>query len=279
MRAYDVERENEKISLRVMLTQGGTGFTLFINNESPETIELIRLWIIDITNNFHYNYSIPEEKKVLNPWSETFLSSFELKGFIGLTRRNYYVMRLVTSRGNIVETPPFIAVPGPVTEPPWLSLGYIEACFNKAETPVYDLSDSHLKTTPYKGGKAYISFKNIGSVTVFLTYESTIVFRSIGGLEPKCYAGYLVEWYCYVWDPKVEKWMLKDSGTITHVKDSKAIYPGEVVILGFEEPSEIPGSGAGIREGTYDVFFAASGYDEFGKIFFASIYIGTCEIP
>lgn len=293
MQSYDEEKKNEQLDMTIKVTGGSVGFNITVDNNSPETIELIRLWIIDEDNNIHYNYSVPEGKRIVYPWDTVVISSSEIDGLGELVEGRHYLIRLVTSRGNIIEPQVFAAVPGNIVstyvsnitgvlyvlnatgalKPSWLSEGQLEICRNSTETPVYNLSRDHDEVKPYNGEKVYISVKNNNNVTVFLTCESRIVFKSTSGQPQRCYAGRLTKWWEYRWDG--HKWKMEGKGSIDLNKDSKAMYPNTVLILEFKRPQEAPGKDGNIPSGTYQVYLHLVGYDEQGKRFFRDIHYGT----
>jgi len=92
----------------------------------------------------------------------------------------------------------------------------------------------------------------------------------------KSYTAVLDRWYLYTFERG--DWKLLDQGYISPYVDSRAIYPGMVVVLEFSTPSEVPGSTDvkyRIKSGTYDVYLLLDGYDEFGRKFTLTIYYGT----
>ncbi|MEM2813765.1 MAG: hypothetical protein QXO74_06160 [Candidatus Methanomethylicia archaeon] len=288
MEMYNFEKEvlRERIDLTVTISKT-LGFTMSIDNNGHETAEIIRFWIIDLTGNLHYNYTLPEGKRVIPSHSSITIESYEIMGSSTLIKGRYYIFRLITARGNIIETNSIKALPGNIasTYPqalqtlpqlPWLSNETVIVSTNASETPVYNISSEKNRVVPYDGREAYISIKNTGDAAIFLTSNTRIIFRSLN--ENKSYAGILSGWYIYRWDPDKKEWKSEDSGSISPYVDSKVIYPGMVVVLEFSIPSEVPGSTDAkyrIKKGTYDVYLLLEGYDAYGKKFTSTIYYGT----
>lgn len=289
MEMYNYEREVLRERVDVTITISRTlGFNMTIDNNGHETVEIIRFWVIDLTGNTHYNYSLPIGKRVIPSHHKVNIQSHEISGFTTLIVGRYYAFRLITARGNIIEPNPIKALPGNIasTYPqytieiptlPWVSNATIIISRSRTETPVYNISRKHDETLPYDGGKAYLSIKNIYDITIFLTGQSRIVFKGL--TEPyKSYASHLSKWYIYIWDEKDRKWRLVDSNDVTHSHDTIAIYKNMVIVLEFETPSEVPGDPQArykIVSGKYDVYLLLEGYDTLGRKFISTVYYGV----
>ncbi|MEM3615889.1 MAG: hypothetical protein QXX09_04480 [Candidatus Methanomethylicia archaeon] len=282
---YNYEKEvlRERVDLTIIISKN-LGFTMSIDNNGHETAEIIRFWIIDLTGNLHYNYTLPEGKRVIPSHSSISIESYEIADFSTLIKGRYYTFRLITARGNIIETNPVKAHPGNIAstylqvliQVPWVSNATIEISTNASQTPVYNISSRPDSTITYDGKDAHASIKNTGNTTIFLTSNTRIVFKSLN--ENKSYAGPLSKWYLYYWNPDKNRWELEDSGSISPSVDSKAIYPDMVVVLEFLTPSEVPGNTDAkykIKKGTYDVYILLDGYDDMGRKFTSTIYYGT----
>lgn len=176
MEMYNFEKEvlREHVDLTVIISKN-LGFKMLIDNNGYETVEIIRFWILDVTGNIHYNYTLPEDRRIIQPHDSVSIESYEITGFSSLIMGRYYAFRLVTARGNIVETNSVEARPGNIAstyligllQPPWFSNGTAIISTNPSETPVYNISSSRVRVEPYDGREGYISIKNTGNITIF----------------------------------------------------------------------------------------------------------------
>jgi len=274
MQHQDAERVTETIDSELLVLPDGD-LLIKVKNRGPIPVKLIGLWVIDKNDNIHIRYDIPDEKCDVFPWEEieinTTIDTMN-PDWDPLNETHEYSIKLVTDRGNILEPRPFQAISGETITitgcPPWVSLGETDISLNSSETPVYQLSKAQHSIVAYDGGDGFLSLKNTGDIAFILTINSRVIFRSDA---TGVYTGELIEWA--IWDPV--EWEEVDAAGIAQGKDSRAIYPGDVVIVKFEKPSGGLETMRDILSGyTYHVYLHLAGYDERGNTYFQDIYYG-----
>ena len=289
MQSHDSMKVTEEVDAELQILPGGH-LLLRVKNRGAIPARLTRLWIIDKTDNDHIHYpnNLAQTLDIdVAPWEETEIRTDESEQeplyseWVPFDEEHEYSIRLVTELGNIIEPLPFRALSGETVAsssyPPWVSIGDLAVSsqsspFGETETPVPTLSKDSDGVTPYDGGKAHLSVKNSGDIAFFLTFNSRVVFKATTGSPQKCYASRLNKWWKYTWDGS--SWDKVDDGGIDQEKDSKAVYPEEIIVVEFEKPREAPGQGNDIPSGTYRVYLHLSGYDATGNAYFQDVYYG-----
>lgn len=284
MQQHDAERVTEAIDAELLVTD--VGLIIFVKNNGPISAKLIGLWVIDLDKdapNDPIRYDIPDAKCDVFPWEKIEISTDDVNpGWVSLNEEHEYSIRLVTARGNIIEPKPFSAVSGTtvtiVTYPPWVSLGETGFSTDPEETPIPwpEISTKPDEVEAYDGGKLWLSIKNTGEITFFLTFDSRVIFKETapapGEEFPKCYSSSITKWE--IREKENGQWKKVSDGTIDQNKDSRAVYPDEVIILEFEKPQEAPGERGDIPPGEYHVYLHLAGYDDNGNAYFQDIYYG-----
>ncbi len=147
--------------------------------------------------------------------------------------------------------------------------------WDPSEAPITSISDKPGEDDAYTGGKGYLSLKNTGEITFYLTFNSRVVFKT-AAVETRYYSTILSHWYKYYYDDP--DWRSESDGGIADNKDAMPMSPGDVFILEFEKPQETVGSGDFISPGEYRVYLHISGYDESGNTYYQSIHYGIILI-
>lgn len=270
MQQYDAQKVTENVDARLQILSGG-GVNITLTNRGPIVASVSRLWVIDKTTNTHRAYTLDTD---VHPWTTEVITSTSISGWQAMTENNEYTIKVVTSRGNILEPTPFTAVTGRTVSvtsyPPWVSDGVMAVSTSSSETPVPQISRND-KGDPYDGGKVWLSLKNTGSITFFLTFQTRIVFKNT--VTGKAYASRLDKWEIFTWTGT--RWDMVSSGVISWDKASRAVYPGNVFVVEFETPQEAPGHASNIPSGTYWVYLRLEGFDDNGKSYFQEVYYGT----
>lgn len=275
MQHQDAERVTETVDSELLVLPDGY-LLITVENRGSIPVILIGLWVIDNTANNHTRYDIPEGMVDIFPWEEIVIRTDEDPMnlvWVPLDDEHEYSIRFVTERGNIIEVRPFQAISGETIAlsayPPWVSLSETDISLDGSETPVYEISKAQHSVDAYDGGDGFLSLKNTGDIAFILTANSRVIFRSdVTGV----YAGKLTAWE--IWD--AEEWEEVAHGTIAAEEETRAIYPGDVVIIKFDKPSGGLESMQDIPSGyTYHVYLHLAGYDERGNTYFQDIYYGT----
>jgi len=283
MQHQDAERVTETIDSDILVLPGGN-LSINVENRGPIPVKLIGLWVIDKDDNTHTRYDLPDEKIDVFPWEEIEISTdvdMMTPVWTALDDEHEYSIRLVTDRGNIIEARPFQAVSGESitgsTYPPWVSVSYSEMESDPSATPVVELSSDH-GGAPYDGKDVWVSAKNTGNVAFVLNMISRAVFKDSS--TGRLYSGHLTYWEQFPETEPPGGWTSADvSGDVNPTKDTISVYPGDVVVLNFATPSEIPGGAAihNVPSGSYQVYLHLAGYDDNGKRYYQSVYYGEVE--
>lgn len=279
MQQYDAQKVEEKLNFELQVLSGGN-LLLIVKNNGPIPAEIIRIWVVDIVENNHTSYPQNLSQTLgieVAPWERIYINSTEAPlnaSWIPLSETHTYSIRIVTARGNIIEQDIIRGITGEsrtlTTYPPWVSTSETNFSTNPSETPVPQISRDD-KGNPYKkGSDVWLSIKNTGTITFFLTVDTKIVFYSEA--DGKVYAARLKGWKTFRWDGN--KWVKDDEGPVEDNKDSLAVYPGNVIVLKFDTPKEAPGHSNTAPSGTYRIYLHVEGYDQTGKTFFQDVYYG-----
>jgi hypothetical protein len=97
--ASENERLNEKLSIQMVRLGPGNRLNITIVNTGSIAIRIVRIWVINVTNNYHYNFDI-NPFIILNPGE----SVSNVGSNIIIQRGNVYVLKFVTDRGNVFST-------------------------------------------------------------------------------------------------------------------------------------------------------------------------------
>lgn len=280
MQHQDAERVTETVESVLLVLPGGH-LLINVENRGPIPVKLIGLWVIDKDANNHIRYDLPDDKIDLLSWEEIEINTSKdtfKPGWTPLDDEGEYSVRLVTGRGNIIEANPFQAISGETvgvgTYPPWVSIGESEISFNPSETPVVNISSNHGGDS-YDGKDVWLSVKNSGNIAFVLNMMSRVIFKDSS--TGRLYSGYLTTWEKFPETEPPGDWQNADAfGNVNPTHDTHSFYPGDVLVLNFMTPREVPGGSASynIPSNSYQVYVHLAGYDDNGKRYFQSMYYG-----
>ncbi len=284
MQHQDAERVTEAIESVLLVLPDGD-LLINVENRGSLPVKLIGLWVIDKDANNHTRYELPDDKIDLLSWEEIEISTLVdtlNPVWTPLDDESEYSVRLVTSRGNIIEADPFQAISGETvgvgSYPPWVSVGESEISFNISETPVVNISRNH-GGDPYDGRDVWLSVENTGNVGFVLNMMSRVIFKD--STTGRLYSGYLTDWEKFPeTEPDPGGWAgADDAGNVNPTHDTHSFYPGDLLVLNFVTPKEVPGGAASynLPSGFYQVYVHLAGYDDNGKRYFESMYYGEVE--
>ncbi len=280
MQHQDAERVIETVESVLLVLPDGN-LLINIENRGPIPVKLIGLWVIDKDANNHIRYELPDDKIDILSWEEIEISTLVdtlSPLWTPLDDESEYSVRLVTDRGNIIEANPFQAISGETvgvgTYPPWVSVGETELDFDPSETPVVDISSDHGGTS-YDGKDVWLTVKNTGNIAFVMNMMSRVCFKDSS--TGRLYSGYLTDWEKFPETEPPGGWQnADDAGNVNPTHDTLSFYPGDVLVLNFVTPREVPGGSASynIPSSSYQVYVHLAGYDDNGKRYFQSLYYG-----
>ncbi|MEM3715469.1 MAG: hypothetical protein QW128_00695 [Thermoprotei archaeon] len=94
--ASESEKLNERLFIQTVMLGPGNRLNATVINTGSVVVNIVRIWLINVTNNYYYNFDI-NPFIILNPGE----SVSNIGSNIIIQRGNIYVLKLVTSRGNI----------------------------------------------------------------------------------------------------------------------------------------------------------------------------------
>lgn len=283
MQGQDAQKASEDLNTELLILADGH-IQITVINRGYIPIRLLRIWVIDKTANNHISYPNDITQKMdlyIPPWDEVIIRSDEsehIDNWVLLDNTHEYSIRLVTERGNIIEPTPILAIEGEgVTSsewPDWVSLSETEFSEDPDDTPVPRISINNDGDAYTQGQQPWLSIKNTGDKTFFVTYQTRLIFKDT--TDGTVYASAPNEWETYTGEEG--DWDKEDNGNLDSSKDSAAVYPYPqepyVLVLRFDKPQDVPGQGSTVPSGTYHVYLHISGYDDVGNTYFEAIYYG-----
>lgn len=97
--AGENERLNERLFIQMVRLGPGNRLNVTVMNVGPIAVRIVRIWIVNVTNNYHYNFDV-NPFIILNPGE----SVSNVGSNIIIERGNVYVLKFVTDRGNVFST-------------------------------------------------------------------------------------------------------------------------------------------------------------------------------
>lgn len=94
--ASERERLNERLYIQMVRLSPGNRLNVTVMNVGSVAVRIVRIWIINVTSNYYYNFDI-NPFIILNPGE----SVSNVGSNIIIQRGNVYVLKLVTDRGNM----------------------------------------------------------------------------------------------------------------------------------------------------------------------------------